>query len=378
MSQSASEPSITLQARPSPIRRSSVFWLGGVAGVMFAACATYESPAMLGYGSAYAGPESSGGSSAGTASVTGGNAPSSSGTMPMAGTPAMPTGNAGSGGVAGSAPASGGGGGAGGAAAGGGAAGAAAGSGGAGGTAAACAECANLAKALVHRYDFEGAGAVVTDRVGTAHGSVQGGGMLATLDGKGVVNLGGGTAGAYVDLPNGLLSSLTSATLEAWVTWAGGDPWQRVFDFGDSNDAQPEDHPANGKSYLFLTPMTDVNSGGAMRAVYSLSGGAAAAETRVEGAQAMPQSLSQVALVVDASAGKLSLYLDGVFSGEQTFTGALSSINDVNVWLGRSQYNVDVEFGGTFHDFRMYDAALTAPQIAASFAAGPDPAFLAE
>ena len=36
------------------------------------------------------------------------------------------------------------------------------------------------------------------------------------------------------------------------------------------------------------------------------------------------------------------------------------------------------EWSGTFHDFRIYNKALTPAQIAASFKGGPDPAFLAE
>ncbi len=64
--------------------------------------------------------------------------------------------------------------------------------------------------------------------------------------------------------------------------------------------------------------------------------------------------------------------------GGQAFSGALASLDDVNCWLGRSQYAADPELTGTFHDFRVYDAALTPSQIAASFAGGPDPAFLAE
>ena len=238
--------------------------------------------------------------------------------------------------------------------------------------------CAGLKSALVHRYDFEGTGTVVTDRVGTAHGSVKGGASLSAAGGKGAVVLGGGSAGSYVDLPNGLVSSLTSATLEAWVTWGGGNAWQRIFDFGDSTNATPEDNPANGKSYLFLTPATDAGTGGMMRAVYSLTGGAVAAETRVESTVAMAQVLTEVALVVDSAGGKLILYMDGESVGEHAFAGDLGSINDVNCWLGRSQYNVDPEMTGTFHDFRMYKAALTPLQIATSFAGGPDPAFLAK
>jgi hypothetical protein len=236
--------------------------------------------------------------------------------------------------------------------------------------------CSGLKSALVHRYDFEGTGTVVTDRVGTAHGSIKGGATLSQVGGKGAVALGGGSAGAYVDLPNGLVSALTNATIEAWVTWGGGDGWQRIFDFGDSTNATPEDNPANGKSYLFLTPSTAA-TGGVMRAVYSLDGGAAAAETRVEAA-VMAQALTQVALVVDAAGGKLILYVDGASVGEQDFAGELASINDVNVWLGRSQYSADPEMTGTFHDFRVYEAALTPLQIATSFAGGPDPAFLAQ
>ena len=238
--------------------------------------------------------------------------------------------------------------------------------------------CAGLKSALVHRYDFEGTGTVVTDRVGSADGAVKGGATLSQVGGKGAVVLAGGSAGSYVDLPNGLISSLTNATLEAWVTWGGGAGWQRIFDFGDSTSATPEDNPAKGQSYLFLTPATDTTTGGYMRAVYSLTGGAAAAETRVDATVAMAQVLTQVALVVDSAGGKLTLYMDGASVGEQTFAGKLASINDVNAWLGRSQYDADPELTGTFHDFRVYKAALTPLQIATSFAGGPDPAFLAK
>ncbi|MDF3067208.1 MAG: hypothetical protein K0R38_2809 [Polyangiaceae bacterium] len=240
-----------------------------------------------------------------------------------------------------------------------------------------CVDCAALKSALVHRYDFEGEGAVVMDRVGAAHGTVQAGGMLSKVGGKGVVELSGGTSGPYVDLPNGLISSLTSATLETWVTWGGGPAWQRLFDFGSSS-AAAEDTPEDGETYLFLTPMTDTASGGALRGVYSVEGGAATVETRVSGAAALPQALTQVVLVVDSATEQLKVYVDGESAGEQPFTGALADLDDVNCWLGRSQYDSDPELTATLHDFRVYGAALTASQIATSFTSGPDPAFLAE
>lgn len=238
-----------------------------------------------------------------------------------------------------------------------------------------CADCAALKSALVHRYDFEGEGSQVMDRVGTDHGTVEAGGSLSQVSGKGVVALTGGAEGPYVDLPNGLVSSLTSVTLETWVTWAGGDAWQRIFDFGSSS-AVAEGTPADGKTYLFVTPTAGAD--GVLRGVYSLDGSAEAAETRVSGAAALPQALTQVVLVVNSAGQQLELYVNGESAGGQPFTGSLADLEDVNCWLGRSQFDSDPGLVGTLHDFRIYGAALNASQIATSFANGPDPAFLFE
>jgi hypothetical protein len=233
------------------------------------------------------------------------------------------------------------------------------------------ASCKTLIAKLIHRYDFEGTGTAVTDRVGTAHGTLMGGAMLSKVSGRGVAVLGGGTTGAYVDLPNKLVSVLTDATFEAWITWGGGNNFQRVFDFGDSDNAPPEDNPRYGKTYLFVSPKT---STAGVTFGYSLNG--SGAELLVSGTTAMPQALSQVMAVADATGDTLTLYMDGVLVGKQAWTGALSSINDVNVWLGRSQYNGDAELTATYHEFRMYNAALSPQEVATAFKGGPDPVFL--
>jgi hypothetical protein len=240
---------------------------------------------------------------------------------------------------------------------------------------AAHADCTTLESLLSHRYDFEGTGTTVTDRVGVAHGTIARGATLSKLAGKGVVLLGGGTGGAYVDLPNHLLSALKNATVEAWVTWGGGDGWQRIFDFGDSTATSPENNPDKGKSYLFLTPYA---STGVALAGYSLAGNSADAEVRVSSDAPLAQSLRHVAVVADDDGDKLVLYVNGVLASEQAWTASLSAINDVNVWLGRSQFNGDPELSAVFHEFRIYSAALNAEQIAASFNGGPDPAFLGD
>ena len=107
---------------------------------------------------------------------------------------------------------------------------------------------------LIHRYSFDGEGTQVVDSVGSADGSLQNG---AVLDGAGHVTLDG--KDDYVNLPNGLLSGLTDATLVAWLAWSGGPEWQRVFDFG-STDAG-EDMVGNATSSLFLTPKANPGTG---------------------------------------------------------------------------------------------------------------------
>jgi hypothetical protein len=234
------------------------------------------------------------------------------------------------------------------------------------------ADCDTLKSLLVHRYDFEGTGTAVKDRVGTAHGVVARGSTLSKLDGKGVVLLGGGDVGSYVDLPNGLISSLKNATIEAWITWGGGTNWQRIFDFGDSTSPTPEDHQLDGKTYLFVTP----KSGSSVVSVgFSLA--TQAQELDVPGSAPLDMSLSQVVAVADDDGNKLALYVNGVKLNEQTWTGQLSKINDVNVWLGRSQYANDSELNAVYHEFRVYSAALSEAQVAAAYAAGTDPKFLA-
>jgi hypothetical protein len=92
---------------------------------------------------------------------------------------------------------------------------------------------------LAHRYSFnEAAGSTTAaDSVGTAHGTVLGDGVLT---GNGKLTLLG--TNGYIDLPNGLISPLTNASFEAWVTWNGGANSQRIFDFGDNSNGENNQH----------------------------------------------------------------------------------------------------------------------------------------
>jgi hypothetical protein len=219
---------------------------------------------------------------------------------------------------------------------------------------------------LVHRYSFGGSGTTATDSIGAADGTV----VNATLMG-GDVTLSGETSDQYVELPSTLISGLTSATFEVWVTWNGGSAWQRIFDFGDNDGPGPGNQGTSGTSYLFLTPNA-ANRSGPLRVLYSFSG-PDDEKTLVDAEVAVPVStMTHIAVVVDDAAETLELYLDGASAGRATMTGTLADLHVENSWLGRSQFSADPEFAGTIHEFRIYAAARTAAQIQASRSAGPD------
>ena len=72
---------------------------------------------------------------------------------------------------------------------------------------------------VVHRYSFNGEGKGAIDSIGSKNGSITGG---ATLKETGYLTLDG--VNDQVELPAGLISNLSSTTIEAWVNWKGHPP----------------------------------------------------------------------------------------------------------------------------------------------------------
>jgi hypothetical protein len=252
--------------------------------------------------------------------------------------------------------------------------------------------CQELQPLLEHRYTFAGTGTVVVDSKGGADGVV----LNTVLTGQSTVTLEGGTSDQYVDLPNRILSVFPSVTVEAWLEWSGGGgPWQRIFDFGEPVEGI-EDVQSSGGSYLFLTTRTaDTDPGDPtyrgpyLRAVYGRPLGLNVVESRASAELNSPRifpsgRLAHVAVAVDGEVGSMFVYIDGVLEGSfvpEPVPDAvpppvdLSLVNDINCWLGKSQFSYDQELAATFHEFRIYNAALTAEQIALSKIAGPDAVF---
>jgi hypothetical protein len=219
---------------------------------------------------------------------------------------------------------------------------------------------------LLHDYVFNGVGALVSDANGGEDAVLVGGAQLGSATDPGV-QLDGDDD--YIRLPQGLLSGLSSTTLSIWFKVDGGPGYVRILDFGaGSTDPAVEGDGSVGRSYIALTPATGLERTGlAALASSSGSGDEVAIDTELE---VRDDVLHQVNIVVDSAQSSLRLYLDGAPAGEAALPFELAEIEDVNNWLGRSQYDADPYFKGRFYRLAMYSAALTDCQVLASWQGG--------
>jgi hypothetical protein len=220
--------------------------------------------------------------------------------------------------------------------------------------------------ALAHRYNFHGTpgSTNLPDLAGNAPGTVVGGGVftngtLLFLDG----------ANDHVDLPDGILSSLSEVTMETWVTGfsLNGKWWPRVFDFGWSGSSA---------SYFFLAPSVqndNLSTNTHFIRFAVTTNGIVRESPRLTAKPWMADGFETHLVVTYSPARNASkLYVNGVLADSGLAPYPLSLITDTNNWLGRSQFPNDAYFQGVFDEFRIYRTVLEASQVAASFALGPD------
>ncbi|MBN1851135.1 MAG: lamin tail domain-containing protein [Pirellulales bacterium] len=227
---------------------------------------------------------------------------------------------------------------------------------------------------LVHRWSFSGD---LVDSVGNADGIlIDPGGIAVFRSDRLDLSANSGqnsdqspfTSGAYVDLPNGIISSLgNEATFEWWGTVSKNRTWAEIFSFGTSNGGEDSSISGSNQNYLTLIPLS---GSGTLRITHR--NGSTGSENYVDDSTALAVHAEQhIAVVWDGQEGTQSLYLNGTFIGSSPTLISLSNIQDVNNWLGRSQWP-DPLFDGIYNEFRVYDRALSDTEIAFSFADGPD------
>jgi len=240
------------------------------------------------------------------------------------------------------------------------------------------------------------AGTTVADSVAGALATVRGNGAIFTGSS---VRIPGGTTGnvamsamsAYIDLPNNILSTNTNISIEVWATPVSAPNYARVLDFGRCAQAgdglgaageytgAPSD-PAPGTTQS----LTDITLSAAIGT--SLSG--QLFEAKMSGtAQDCNGALPEIAglrhhyvltytsgtgAFGTSGGGRWEWYQDGDPITYIDVAYPLSSIPDVNNWLGRSAWSADSLANNEYNEVRISNVALTQGQVAANFRLGPN------
>jgi hypothetical protein len=152
------------------------------------------------------------------------------------------------------------------------------------------------------------------------------------------------------------LQALTDVSVEAWVVWRGGRPWERLFDFGNHTN-----------TYWFLTPQASQT--GKPRVAITLGGQAAEQRTDSEHVVLPLNVRAHLVFTLDgdgtSNQGKLYMNgsLVGIYDGASALDPAELGRLD-HIYLGKSQYLADPYFMGEIEEFAVYGAVLTASQVA--------------
>ena len=245
---------------------------------------------------------------------------------------------------------------------------------------------------LVYRWSFEeseGAvsdGGIVMDSVSGAAAVVSGDG--AEFTGSGLLLPGDtdGTGGAaYIDLPNGMISSLTNLTVEIWATPQSSKSWQRLFSFGRTAESGegggewsgPASAGISAEDVLFWS----INQGSDIsrqRLTMQLNGGEFRAQSdtcvdTVAGTQYhFVFTFEDGTGFFGASGGRMSFYRDGYRIGWRDVAFRLQDLEDVNNWLGRSQWSGDSNSNVEYNEVRIYSEALSWYEVYGHYQTGPD------
>lgn len=223
---------------------------------------------------------------------------------------------------------------------------------------------------LIVQYKFDDPNSVGHDSSGhgldaTASGSAKP--VIGSVGGRSAVTLSGGSQGSsYVQLPSNLLAEVsdhTGVTVATWVYMGKASSlWERIFDFGKSA-AGPYlflNRNMRGTCYagedLVADPGQSFATGQWLHVAMSITG--------TNGGQ-----LSSAGPVVYvngevAADGMISQTSSGNYAKLRTWFASFSEPSNYSSnYIGKSQHAADVDFSGSFSDFRVYKAGLAQDAI---------------
>ena len=251
---------------------------------------------------------------------------------------------------------------------------------------------------LIHRYSFnETSGTTASDSVGGANGTLEGSGTA--FNGTGQVVLTGATnnvfladgIASYVSLPAGLVSNLSEITVETWASFnpTTTNNFENLFALGFSDLNPISGTYGDGGNYVTFSPHT---GGGTAQLNFGqgLPGNAGERDAISTGTLDGQNDL-QVVGVFSPDTGNQAFYTNGVLAARVSMFNAMidpvgysdPAFNSKSVlayqlgadpvnYLGESLYAPDPGFNGSIDEVRIYNGPLTASQVAADNALGPN------
>ena len=151
-------------------------------------------------------------------------------------------------------------------------------------------------------------------------------------------------ASEYVSLPAG---ASAAQTVSGWVKWAGGNSWQRIFDFGQSANA-----------FFYLTAAD--NTGFPQCAI---TADLAVYNQVIESPVALTANQwTPFAVVMNGKEG--ILYLNGTAVAVNNSVNLLpADLAATNIYLGRSQFSTDPYFNGRLSDVKLNSTVVPLAQL---------------
>jgi hypothetical protein len=241
-----------------------------------------------------------------------------------------------------------------------------------------------LAAAPVNRYSFNdpattnATGLSFLDSAGSAHGTVRG--TNATFSGSRLVLAGGpSTTAAYGDLPNGLISSKSAdnagpgaVSVEGWVKVTGSRNSQRIFDFGSTTGGELTGPGGGGVGLDSFALFGQVGLSTTLRRVEVRNNdGATGGANTVDFATTNFNVDVHFAVTWQESTGEIIVYENGRPVAAVITDERISSINDLNNWLGRANTTTDPSAQIEYDEIRIYDHVLSPGEVRGTAQFGP-------
>lgn len=165
-----------------------------------------------------------------------------------------------------------------------------------------------------------------------------------------------GAATAYATLPAAVVSTLNDFSITLWVKMDAIANWMRIFDFGNGTN-----------NYIFLTPQAGVTSGKSIVRYAIKNGGG---EQQVNFNYTFPLN-TWTHFAITQSGNTCRMYINGALvatnTGVSIKPAALGST--IQNYLGKSQFPADPILKGRIDEFRIYNRALSAAEIAGAMKA---------